>query len=139
LQHLKLAILLSALGINGRDPPLDRKATFRQVLPGVAFADRSPLNRQLREIGLQGRKHNAMVANDTLRGVPLGDCLAEDLAQPREVLPVEAARPDNGPTVAVEDQEALDPLVVDLDEVPQIGKPDLVGRRGMLRTLVRMV
>ena len=104
----------------------------------MAFRDRRPLNRELFKTGLQRHEHRSMVTDDALRGTPLGDRLAEDLAQPREVLPVEAARPDDRPAIAVEDQDTIEPVAVVLDELSQIDKPDLVRRRGVLRTLVRI-
>jgi hypothetical protein len=89
------------------------------------------LNRKLFKTGLQGEEHGPMIADDGVGSAPPRDGLAKDVAQAREVLPIEAARPDNGPTVAVEDQHAVEPLAVDLHEIPQIRKPDLMRSHGL--------
>jgi hypothetical protein len=81
--------------------------------------------------GGQARNTFGVVADHFVRRAPLGDRLAEDLAQPREVLPLNAPGPDARPTLAIEDQHAIEPLAVDLDEIPQVGKPDVVGSRGL--------
>jgi hypothetical protein len=85
-------------------PALDRKAAFRQVLPGVALRNRRPLNRELLKTGLQRHEHGSMVTHDGLGGSPLLDGLAEDLDHSREGLPLEAPGPDKGPAVPVEDE-----------------------------------
>jgi hypothetical protein len=123
--------LRTAKDVGIQHPALDRETTFGQVLPGMALRDRGPLDRELFKTRLQRHKHHPMIADEALWGAPLSDGLAEDLAQPREGLPLEAAGPDNSPTVAIEDQYAIKPLAVDLDEIPQVGKPDLVGSRGL--------
>ena len=79
-----------------------------------------------------------MIADDRLRRSPLGNGLAEDLAHPGEVLPLEAPGPDNGSAVAVEDEDAIEPLAVDLDQIAQISKPDLMGSRGLSGPFVRI-
>jgi hypothetical protein len=52
----------------------------------MAFGDRCPLDRQLRKAGLQRDKHRPMVTDDGLRRAPLGNSLAEDLDQLRDIL-----------------------------------------------------
>ncbi len=112
-------------------PALDGKAAFRQVLPGMPLGDRRPLNRELLKTRLQRHEYGAMITDDRLGGAPLLNGLAEDLDHPGEGLPVEAPGPDNSAAVAVEDEDAIEPLAVDLDQIAQIGKPDLMGSRGV--------
>ena len=102
----------------------------------MALGNRTPLDAELRQAGLQSEAHGPMIADDGVRRAPPRDGLAKDVAQPREVLPVEAARPDDRPTVAVEDQAAVEPVPVDLDEIPQIGLPNLVRRGGQSGTCI---
>ena len=71
-----------------------------------------------------------MIADDGVRRAPLRNRLAEDLDHAGEVLAIEAAGPDDGPAVAVEHEDAVEPVPVDLDQIPHIGKPDLMGRGG---------
>src|SRR5919108_1944694 len=61
-----------------------------------------------------------------------------DLDDAGEVLPVEAARPDDRPTITVEDQDAVEPLPIDLDEIPDVGEPDLMRGGGQMRTFIRV-
>ncbi len=119
-------------------PALDGKAAFGQVLPRVALRDRRPLDRQLLKTGLQRHEHRPMITDDALRGTPPGDRLAEDLAQPREVLAVEAPDPHKGTAVAVEDQDAVQPLAIDVNEVAQVGEPDLMRGSRLVRPFVRV-
>src|SRR6266545_4857172 len=130
--------LRAAHDIGSQHLALDRDTTFGQVLPGMALRDRGPLDRELFKTRLQRHKHRPIIADDALWGAPLGEGLAEDLAQPREVLPVEATRPHNGPAVAIEDQDTVEPLAIDFDEIPQIGEPDLVRGGSLLRPFVRV-
>jgi hypothetical protein len=53
------------------------------------------------------------------------------MGQPREVLPVETPGAHEGPAVAVENQDAVEPVSVDLDEIPEIRKPDLMWSHGL--------
>jgi hypothetical protein len=79
-----------------------------------------------------------MITDDSLGGSPLLNGLAEDLDHLGEGLPVEAPGPDNGSTVAVEDEEAIEPLAVDLDQIAQISEPDLMGSRGVPEAFVEV-
>src|SRR5262245_35762222 len=76
------------------------------------------------------------VDNARFMRAPLSDRLAEDLDQRREILPIKAAGPDDGPAVAVEDEHAVEPAPVDLDQIPDVGKPDLMGSGGLFGTFV---
>jgi hypothetical protein len=87
---------------------------------------------------MQGEEHLGMIADHFVRRAPLADGLAEDLAQPREVLPLEAPSADNRSAVAVKDEDTIEPLAADFDKVAQIGEPDLVGSRGLSGPLVRI-
>ena len=87
---------------------------------------------------MQGEEHLGMIADHFVRRAPLGDGLAEDLAQPREVLPLKAPGSDNRAAVAVKDEDTVEPLAVDLDQVAQVGEPDLRGRRGLSGLFVRI-
>jgi hypothetical protein len=72
-----------------------------------------------------------MITDDSLGGSPLLNGLAEDLDHPGKGLPVEAPGPDNGAAVAVEDEDAIEPVAVALDQIAQISEPDLMGSRGV--------
>jgi hypothetical protein len=111
----------AAADIRIQHPALDGNAAFRQVLPGMPLGDRRPLNRERLKTRLQRHEYGAMITDDRLGGSPLLNGLAEDLDHPGEGLPVEAPGPDNGSAVAVEDEDAIEPLAVDLDEIAQIG------------------
>jgi hypothetical protein len=87
-------------------PALDRKATFRQVLPGVALRARGPLDREWFQAGLQRHEDGCMVTDEALWRAPPGDGLAADLHDAGEVLAVEAPGSHNGTAGAVEDQES---------------------------------
>jgi hypothetical protein len=58
----------------------------------------------------------------------LGDRLAADLDDAGEVLAVKATRSHEGPTVPVEQQDAIEPVSINLDQIPHIDEPDLMGR-----------
>jgi hypothetical protein len=64
-----------------------------------------------------------MATDDRLRDPPPLNGLAEDLDHPGEGLPVEVPGPDNGAAVAIEDEDAREPLAVNLDPIAQVGKP----------------
>jgi hypothetical protein len=98
-------LLIHALPLRATDhvriqhPALDGKATFRQVLPGVALRDRRPLDHELFKTRLQRHEHRPMVTHDALGSAPPGDGLAEDLDHPGEGLPLDAPGTDNGAAV----------------------------------------
>jgi hypothetical protein len=119
-------------------PALDGKPAFGQVVPRVALRDRRPLDRERFKTGRQRPEHCPLITADALRGPPSGNRLAEDLAQPREVLAVEAACPPNGPTVAIEDEDAIEILAIDVAEVPQSGEPALMRGSRLVRPFVRV-
>ena len=129
----KAIAVLKQYGLPVCTVPIMRRAALADALTdGRAVVELEQTGKAASEIT------RSMVTDDALRCAPLGHCLAEHLAQPREVLPVEAARPHNGPAVAVEDQDTVEPLAIDFDEVPQIGKPDLMWDSGLLRPFVRV-
>jgi hypothetical protein len=68
----------------------------------------------------------------------LGNGLPEDLDQLREILPIEAAGSHDRPAIAIEDEDAVEPAPIDLDQIPEVGKPDLMGSRGLLRPFIRV-
>jgi hypothetical protein len=78
-----------------------------------------------------------MVTDHGLRGAPPGQGVANDLEQAREMLPLEAAGADDGPTVPLKDQDALEPLALDLDQIAHIDKPDLVRDSRLLGAFTR--
>jgi hypothetical protein len=113
--------------ISVHHPALDGKAAFRQVLPGMPLRDRRPLNRQLLKTRLQRHEYGSMITDDGVRRAPLRDRLVADLDHAGEVLSVEAARSHEGPTVPVEQQDAIEPMPVDRDQMPHLDTPDLTG------------
>jgi hypothetical protein len=58
-----------------------------------------------------------MSTDDGLRGAPLRERVPKDLEDPREILPLEAARSDDGPTVSIKNQHTIEPLPGNLDEI----------------------
>ena len=119
-------------------PALHGKAAFRQVWPGMPLDDRCPLNRELIEAGLQGHKHGPVATDEGLWGTPPCDGLTEDVPQPGEVLPVEAARPDDRPAIPIDEQETVAPVPVDLDQIADVSEPDLMRGGGQVGTFIRV-
>ena len=126
----------AACHISIEHPAVDGEAPFGEVLPGMALGDRGPLDRQRSETGLQRDTHRPMITDDRLRRPPLGNGLPEDLDQRRDMLPIDAAGSHDRSAVAVEDEHAVEPAPVDLDQLPEVGTPDLMGRRGLFGTCV---
>jgi hypothetical protein len=108
-------------------PALDGEAPFGEVLPGMPPHNRGPADAELLQAGAQGQKHTRVVADDGVRRAPLRNRLAADLDHAGEVLSIETARAHNRPAVPVEQQEAIEPMPVDLDQIPHIDEPDLMG------------
>src|SRR5262245_63938795 len=67
-----------------------------------------------------------MVTDYSPRGAPPSKGLAKDLEQAREILPLEAACPDDGTTIPIKDQDAIEPLPINLDQIAHIHTPDLM-------------
>src|SRR5215813_7347915 len=79
-----------------------------------------------------------MITDDFLRGTPLRQRLTKDVEDTREILPLTASRPDDGPTIAIKDQHTIKPLSANLDQIAQVGKPDLMGSRRLLGAFCRV-
>jgi hypothetical protein len=77
-----------------------------------------------------------MVTDHGLRGAPPGQGLAKDLEQAREILPLETAGPDERPAIPIKDQDAIEPLPINLDQIAHIHKPDLVWDGRLLRAFI---
>jgi hypothetical protein len=119
-------------------PALDRTAPCGEVLPGMPPGHRGPVDAERLEPGAQGEKYPGMVADHRVRRAPLGHGLAAHWHHPGEVLAIEAPSAHEGPAVAVAQQDALEPVSVDVGQIPHIHEPHWVGRRGLPRTLVGM-
>lgn len=78
-----------------------------------------------------------MITDDFLRSAPLDDRLGHDLDHAAEILPLTATRSDDGPTRAIKDPHTVEPLPVNLDQLAQVDKPDLLGRRRLLGAFCR--
>jgi hypothetical protein len=130
--------LRTAEDVGIQHPALHGKAASRQVLPGMPLDNWCPLNRELIEAGLQGHKHGPVVTDEGLWGAPLCHGLTEDVPQPGEVLPVEAARPDDRPALPIDDQDIVEPVPVDLDQIADVSKPDLMRGGGQEGTFIRV-
>jgi len=72
-----------------------------------------------------------MVTNDFVRGAPPREGMAKNLEQSREILPLKASSPDDGPTIAIKDHHAIEPLSVNLDQIAQVDKPHLMRGDGL--------
>src|SRR5215510_10418096 len=95
-------------------PALDGKPAFRQILPGVALGNGRPANLELTETRSQRGTHGRIVTDHFLWSPPLSEGLTKDLQHPREILSFVTARTDDGPTIAIKDQDAIEPLAFDL-------------------------
>ena len=121
----------------GIEPPtLDGKAPFGEVLPRVTPGNRGPANAELLQTGAQRQKHPGMITDDGVRRAPLGNRLAADLHHAGEMLAIDAAGPHEGAAIAVTQEDAREPVPVELGQIPHIDEPELVGRCGLLRALV---
>ena len=98
--------------------------------------NRLPADAERLETGTQGHKHAGVVADYDVRGAPVGDGLAADLHHAGEVLAIETAGAHNRPTIPVEQEDAVKPMPLELDQIPDIDEPDLVGRRSLPGTFV---
>src|SRR5262245_14005585 len=115
---IHLLPISTACHIGIEHPALDGEAPFGEVLPGMPPRNRGPANVEMLKAGAQGQKHPRVVADDGVRCAPLRDRLATDLDHAGEVLSIETARAHNGPTVPVEQQDAVEPVPANLDQVP---------------------
>lgn len=79
-----------------------------------------------------------MITDDFLRGAPRRQRVPQDVENPRAILPLKASRPDDGPALAIKDQPTLKPLSINLDQITQVGKPDLMGSRRLLGAFCRV-
>jgi hypothetical protein len=79
-----------------------------------------------------------MITDDGLGSAPLRQRVPKDLKDPRKILPLAAARTHDGPTIAIKDQNAIEPLALDLHQIPEIDKPDLMGCCRRLRAFGRI-
>lgn len=90
------------------------------------------------QTGTQRQKHPGLIADDGLRRTPPRDRLAADLDDAGEILAIDTSRAHNRPTVPVEQEDTVKPMPRDLDQIPHIGVPDLMGSRGVLGTFIRI-
>ena len=67
------------------------------------------------EAGTERHKDLRMVTHDFLGGSPLDEGLMKDLDHPTEILPLGASCSHNGPAVAIEDENTIEPLALDLE------------------------
>jgi hypothetical protein len=108
-------------------PTLDRKAAFGEMLPGMATLDRRPVDVQRLEAGTERHKDLRMVTHDFLGGSPLDEGLMKDLDHPTEILSLGAAGSHTRPAVAIEDEKTREPLALDLDQIPHVDTPHVMG------------
>jgi hypothetical protein len=130
--------LRTAEDVGIQHPALHGKAAFHQVLPGMPACNGSPTDAERVQTGTQRQKHPGIITDNDIRRAPPRDRLAADLHDAGEVLSVEAARPNDGPAVAVEDEDAVEPVIVDFDEIADISKPDLMRSGGHMRAIIRV-
>jgi hypothetical protein len=95
-------------------PALDGEAPFGEVLPGMPSFDRGPADAELLQTGTQRQKHPGMITDAGLRCAPRRDRLAADLDYTGEILAIEAPGSHEGPTVAVEQENPIEPVPRDL-------------------------
>ena len=79
-----------------------------------------------------------MITDHGLRGAPLRERVPKDLEDPREILPLEAARAHDGTTIPIKNQHTIEPLPGNLDQIAQVDKPDLMGSRRLLGAFRRV-
>lgn len=79
-----------------------------------------------------------MITDDFLGSAPLYQGLPQDVEDTREILPLKATGSDDGPTIAIKDQHTVEPLSVNLDQIAQVNKPDLMGSRRLLGAFCRV-
>jgi hypothetical protein len=91
---------------------------------------------ELLETGTQGQKHPGIVADHRVRGTPLRNGLAADLHHAGEVLAIKAPGSEDGLTVAIEQEDAVEPVPIDPDQIPHVDTSDMVGSCSMPGTYV---
>jgi hypothetical protein len=99
----------------------------------MPLSDRCSLDRELLKTRLQRHEDGAMITDDRLRRSPLLNGLAEDLDHAGEGLPVEARGSDDRPAVPIEDEDAIEPLVV----APRFRSTAFLWRLRATKTLLR--
>ena len=95
-----------------------------------------PADAELLPAGTQCQKYPRIITDDGLRRAPPCNRLAANLHDTGEVLAIETARAHNGPAVPVEQEDTVEPVLLELDQVAHIDEPDLMGSLGGLWTLV---
>jgi hypothetical protein len=130
--------LRAAHPIRVEPPALDRAPACREMLPRMALGNGRPLDAQLAETGGKRGQHCGMITHHCLWGPPPQEGRAKDLQHPREIVPLQAARSHDSPTIAIKDQEALEPLPLDLHQIAPIHTPALLGRRRLRGAFVRL-
>jgi len=124
----------AAYDVGIQHPALDGKAAFGEILPGMAACDGRPTDVELIEAGTERNKDLAMVTDHFLGSSPLDHRLVRDLDHLAEILPLDTSCSHDGPAVPVEDQNTVEPLVLDLDQIAHVDKPDLMGCGRLLGT-----
>jgi hypothetical protein len=128
---------IGAASHRGREPSaLDGKAPCGAIVPGVPPGHGRPADPQLWSAGVQRQQPPGMIADDGLRRAPLGDRLAADVDDAGEMLAVEPAGAHEGAAIAVEQEDAVEPVPPARDPIPDIDTPDLMRGRGAPGTFV---
>src|SRR5919202_4785520 len=70
-----------------------------------------------------------MITDDGRRGAPLGQRVPKDVEDTRDLVPLAAASTNSSAAVPIQNQHTLEPLPGNLDQIPEIDKPDLMRRR----------
>jgi hypothetical protein len=78
-----------------------------------------------------------MIADNGLRRAALCDGRAADLDDAGETLAVKTAGAHEGSAIAVKQEDAVEPVPLDLDQRPYIDKPDLMRGSDAPGTFVR--
>lgn len=113
-------------------PALDAKTAFSEMLPGMAALDGRPADGQLLQARTEGSEDLPMVTDPFLGSAPLGYRLVTHLDHLTEIVPLDAAGTHDRPTLPVEDHKTIQPLARDLDEIPDVDAPHVMGCRRVL-------
>jgi hypothetical protein len=138
LRRIDALALRAAYAIRVEHAALAGTPAVRQMLPGGALGNGRPATLELTETRGQRGTPGRMVPDHFPGSPPLREGLTKDLQQPRAILSFVTARAADGPTLALKEQDAREPLALDLPQRPASDNPALLGRRRLPGACVRV-